>query len=405
MNPIEKVWARAYQTTMDGASRVLPWRQPLLSEGEGALYDLPGILEGEGCRRVLVVTDPGLMAAGIPQRVTAMLERAGVGFSLYDKVEPNPTDMTVEAIRALYCAEECDGFIAVGGGSSMDAAKAAAARVARPGLSLSKMAGLLKVVHRLPPFIAIPTTAGTGSETTITAVITDSASHHKYAINDLSLVPKYAILDPALTVGLPPQVTAATGMDALTHAVEAYISVHNNTAETLRWAEEAVSAIFANLENVYTDGEDMDGRATMLTAAYKAGCAFTRTGVGYVHAVAHTLGGLYGTPHGLANAVLLPIVLEEYGAAVYPKLAELYDAAGLDTGALGVQKKARDFIKEIRGMNARMGLPTGFGFILKKDVPQMVRWALEEANPLYPVPVLFGKKEIYRIIYRARTEA
>jgi len=405
MNPMEKIWCRTYQTAMDGASHVLPWRQPLLSEGEGALYDLPGIIENEDCGKVLVVTDPGLMAVGIPQRVTAMLERSGAGYAIYDKVEPNPTDTTVEAIRQMYLDEGCGGFIAVGGGSSMDAAKGAAARIARPNLPLAKMAGLFKITHRLPPFIAIPTTAGTGSETTITAVITDSATHHKYAINDISLIPKYAILDPALTTGLPPAVTAATGMDALTHAVEAYLSVRCNTKETLQWAEEAVAGIFANLENVYQNGDDMEGRTAMLSASFKAGSAFTRTGVGYVHAVAHTLGGLYGTPHGLANAVLLPIVLEEYGSAIYPQLAKLYDAAGLDTGALGVPKKARDFIREIRAMNERMDIPAGFGFIKKKDVPQMIEWALAEANPLYPVPVIFGKKEIYRIIYRARTEA
>lgn len=405
VNPAEKLWCRTFQTGMEIGAKVMPWRTPTLCEGEGSLYDLPRILTEELCKKALIVTDPGLMAVGIPQRVMGMLDRANIGYAVYSTVEPNPSDLTVEAVKQLYIEENCNGFIAVGGGSPMDAAKAAAARIVRPDVPVTKMAGLFKVLHKLPLFIAIPTTAGTGSEATITAVITDSTNHHKITINDISLIPKYAILDPALTVGLPQHITAATGMDALTHAVEAYISVHSNTEDTYQWAREAVKSIFANILGAYEDGSNMDCRRAMLNASYKAGCAFTHTGVGYVHAVAHTLGGLYGTPHGLANAVLLPIVLEEYGPAAYKKLSELYDAAGLDTGALGIAKKAKDYIEEIRKLNKLMGIPTGFDFIKKKDVPQMIDWALAEANPLYPCPRVFGKEEIYRIIYRARTEA
>ena len=286
----------------------------------------------------------------------------------------------------------------------MDAAKAAAARVVRPNASLDQMAGLLRVGRTIPPFIAVPTTAGTGSETTIAAVITDSETHHKYALMDLHLVPKYAILDPDLTCGLPPKITSSTGMDALTHAVEAYLCWTYNTEESIRLAEEAVCEIFQYLERAYRDGNDREARTQMLLASYKAGFAFTRAGVGNVHAIAHTLGGLYNTPHGLANAVVLPIVLEDYGAAAEKKLAHLAELTGVCFGGSDAEK-AKAFIDEIRAMNRRMGIPTGFDYIREEDIPQMVEWALAEANPVYPVPVVYDKKRCETVIRRIIAEA
>jgi alcohol dehydrogenase class IV len=320
------------------------------------------------------------------------------------EVESNPSVNTVNRIQKLYLDNACDGFIAIGGGSPMDAAKAAAARVVRPNTEVGKMAGLLKVGKKLPPFLAVPTTAGTGSETTIAAVITDSETHHKYALMDLHLVPKYAILDPEMTRELPKKVTSTTGMDALTHAVEAYLCWTYNTNESIRLAEEAVCEIFRYLEPAYRDGDDMEARTQMLIAAYKAGFAFTRAGVGNVHAIAHTLGGLYNTPHGLANAVILPIVLEDYGGAVEEKLAHLAELTGVKfTGSDA--EKARAFIGEIRAMNKRMNIPTGFDFIQEKDIPQMVAWALAEANPVYPVPVVYDRKSCEKVIRRIIAEA
>ena len=210
----------------------------------------------------------------------------------------------------------------------MDCAKVAAARVVRPNKPIPKMRGVLKVMRKLPPFFAVPTTAGTGSETTIAAVVTNPATHEKYAINDPVLRPKYAVLDPELTIGLPPHITSTTGMDALTHAVEAYIG-HSNTRDTEQKARLAVKLIFANIEKVYQNGKDIDARGQMLLASYYAGVAFTRAYVGYVHAIAHNLGGLYGIAHGLANAIILPYVLEYYGESAHHRLAELADVAGI----------------------------------------------------------------------------
>ena len=249
----------------------------------------------------------------------------------------------------------------------------------------------------------MPTTAGTGSETTIAAVITDAATHHKYAIMDLNLVPLYAVMDPELTRDLPQKTTSTTGMDALTHAVEAYLCWTNNTAESIRLAEEAVIAIFKYLERAYNNGSDMEAREEMLKASFKAGFAFTRAGVGNVHAIAHTMGGIYGTPHGLANAVILPIVLEDYGEVVYKKLAHLAEISGVArTGS--DEEKAKAFIAEIYAMNKRMGIPEGL-HVEEKDIPQMVEWALAEANPTYPVPVLYDEARCAAVIRRINERA
>ena len=228
----------------------------------------------------------------------------------------------------MYLDNDCQAIIGFGGGSSMDCAKATAARIAKPHQSLAQMKGILKVHKKLPLLIAIPTTAGTGSETTLAAVITDAKTRHKYAINDFPLIPRYAVLDPKVTLSLPPFITATTGMDALTHAVEAYIG-NSTTPGTRKNALDAVRLIFENLDTAYTDGQNIEARRNMLRASYFAGCAFTKSYVGYVHAVAHSLGGKYNVPHGLANAVILPMVLETYGDSITHKLRNLAVAAGL----------------------------------------------------------------------------
>lgn len=268
------------------------------------------------------------------------------------------------------------------------------------------MKGILKVRRKLPPLFAIPTTAGTGSETTLAAVISNPETHEKYPINDFVLIPRYAVLDPKLTVGLPKKVTSTTGMDALCHAVEAYIG-NSNTKETKAKAINATALIFKYLKRAYDDGSDMEARSNMQIAAFDAGVAFTRAYVGNVHAMAHTLGGQYGVPHGLANAVLLPYLLEFYGEKVYAKLARLADAAGIE-GA-GNKEKALAFIQAIKDMNVYMNIPDNFGGIIKEeDLPVMCKHAYDEANPLYPVPVLMGKDDfaaMYRKVNGVKTEA
>ncbi len=391
---------RGAQLATHIGSALLTWPKPELLQGPGSSRRIPELLEASGAKKPMVVTGRTVGKTLAPP-ILESIRKAGFSYVHFDAVEANPSAATVEEIVRLYRAEGCDSFLAIGGGSPMDAAKAAGARIARPGKTLGQMAGLFGVMKKLPPFIAVPTTAGTGSETTIAAIITDEKTHHKYAIMDLHLVPRYAVLDAELTLGLPPHITAATGMDALTHAVEAYLCRSNTTKESLRMAEEAAVAIFQNLEKAYADGSDLNARSAMLEASFKAGFAFTRSGVGNVHAIAHTLGGLYGIAHGLANAVILPIVLEDYGAAVWKKLAKLSTLCS--TADHGSDKqRARAFIQAIYAMNARMGMPRGFERIEEKDIPQMVSWALKEANPTYPVPVIYDEEHCAAVIKKIK---
>ena len=403
MFSLKNAYYRGFQAVFNVGARCLSWRRPIPVSGPGAIRRIPELLREEKVGRVMLVTGP-TVGRKLAPKILAELDAAGIAWTMFDQVEANPSVSTVNRIRERYLAEGCEGFLAVGGGSPMDAAKAAAACVVRRTDEVGKMAGLMKVGRKLPPFIAVPTTAGTGSETTIAAVVTDGETHHKYALMDMHLVPKIAVLDPEMTRELPPKITAATGMDALTHAVEAYLCWTYNTAESIRLAEEAVVGIFRFLERAYRDGSDMEARTEMLIASYKAGFAFTRAGVGNVHAIAHTLGGLYNTPHGLANAVILPIVLEDYGAAVEKKLAHLAELSGVKTGGTDAEKAAA-FIAEIRAMNRRMEIPTGFSHIREEDVPQMVAWALAEANPVYPVPVIYDEKRCEAVIRRIIAEA
>lgn len=393
---VKKAYYRTFQAGLNIGARALYWRKPITVTGEGCSDKIPEIMKKEGVKRVMVVTGRHV-GKSIAPGIIAALRAEGVECVHFSEVEANPTTVIVEKIVWEYRRNACDGFLAIGGGSPIDAAKAAAALVACPRKTLADMAGLFRVLRRLPTFVAVPTTAGTGSETTIAAVITDAATHHKYAVMDICLVPRYAVLDPVLTRDLPQKSTSTTGMDALTHAVEAYLCWTNRTREVDRDAEEATVTIFKYLERAYRDGGDMEARGAMLDAAFKAGFAFTRAGVGNVHAIAHTLGGLYNVPHGLANAVILPLVLEDYGAAVYPRLARLAELTGTMTDGTD-EAKAKAFIAEIYAMNERMGIPRGIEGIKEADIGQMVDWSLAEANPTYPVPVVYTREHCAEVI-------
>lgn len=401
MWPLQVAWYRTFQFVFNFAARILHWRKAKRIEGAGCIAQIPALCSTLHMHKPMVVTDPGLMRAGVATQVLDVLEAAHIPYALYENVEPNPSVKTVNAIQAQYLAAHCDGLIAIGGGSAMDATKGAGARIVFPRKSVNSLGGLLKVYKRIPPFIAVPTTAGTGSETTIAALITDTDTHHKYAIMDLHLIPLYAVLDPSLTVGLPPHITATTGMDALTHAIEAYLCWTYGTKQSIGFAEEATVLICKYLEKAYQNGQDIQARMQMQIAAYLAGFAFTRAGVGNIHAIAHTLGGLYNIPHGLANAIILPIVLEDYGKKVYPKLARLASLTGIAAQG-SEEERAKAFIAAIRAMNARMGIGTGFDCIQDADIEQMVCWASSECNPLYPVPVLYNRKRYRRVIERMR---
>lgn len=392
---LKKIWCRVFQISFRAALPILPYREP---EIISSCSELSGVFSKENTKSVLVVTDAGIVKSGLLAPLEAVLRQNKVGYNVYDKTQPNPTVKNVEDALRLYHQESCDALIAIGGGSAMDCAKAVGARAVYPKKPLNKMGGILRVLRRLPVLIAIPTTAGTGSETTLAAVITDSDTHHKYAMMSFPLIPHYAVLDASLTYTLPPHMTSTTGMDALTHAVEAYIG-RSTTKETRRLALEATKLVFENIEKAYADSRDHAARENMLTAAYKAGVAFSKSYVGYIHAVAHSLGGRYGTPHGLANAVIMPYVLEEYGQSAYKKLHELGVAAGVCSEKDTSEEGAKKFITAIRSLNAKMNIPDKITGIQKEDIPEMAEHAEKEANPLYPVPKLMTEKELEKFYY------
>ena len=394
---LKKCGYRIAQKVLKSAMCFMDWSEPELLEGEGAILKLPAFIRNKNINKVLIVTDKGLMSIHLLDSLFEELKKENIEYVVYDGVQPNPTIPSIEECKQIYLDNDCQGIIAFGGGSPMDCAKAAAARVVKPKKSVRKMRGYLKVNKKLPPFFAVPTTAGTGSETTLAAVVTDPTTHEKNAICDPCLRPKYAVLDPVLTVGLPPHITSTTGMDALTHAVESYIG-KSNVKSTIKYAEDAVVLIHANLEKAYLNGKDMEARNNMLKASFYAGNAFTRAFVGYVHAIAHNLGGMYNTPHGLANAVILPYVLEWYGASIYKPLASLSDLIGLSKENMSLEDKAKAYINEIRRMNQAMNIPDKFDFINEKDIPTLVERALKEGNPGYPVPKIMNKKDCEEVI-------
>ena len=397
---IKKAYCRIYQKAFFFAqcTPFFDWSEPYVLEGAGAIRKLPEFIKSKGLNNVLVVTDKGLMGIHLLDSLFEELDKAGVKYTVYDGTQPNPSIQNIEDARQLYLDNACEGVIAFGGGSPMDCAKAAAARVTNPKTPVKKMRGVLKVWHKLPPLFAVPTTAGTGSEVTLAAVVSDPETHEKNAINDPKLRPKYAVLDPELTVGLPPHITSTTGMDALTHAVEAYIG-NSNVKSTIAYAEKATKMIFDNIETAYADGKNIEARDKMLWASYYAGMAFTRAYVGYVHAIAHNLGGFYGIPHGLANAVILPYVLEFYGESAHKKLAKLSEIAGVKTDGTD-KEKAEAFIEAIKTLNKNMNIPDGFDMIKEEDIPTIVKRALKEGNPLYPVPRIMDKADCEAVIRR-----
>ena len=395
MNIFAKIYCRVFQTAFRMALPVLPYREPEIIR---SCAEIGKVAKKEKISSVLIVTDKGIVNNGLVDPVVAALQTSGISYYIYADTQPNPTVQNVEDALQVYHVNHCDALIAVGGGSSMDCAKAVGARVAYPKRTVNQLGGKLKVWRKLPTLIAIPTTAGTGSETTLAAMITDSKTHHKYAIMSFPLIPKYAVLDASLTYSLPPHLTSTTGVDALTHAVEAYIG-RSTSKETRRLSLEATKLVFENVEEAYKDGNNHTARENMLHAAYKAGIAFSKSYVGYIHAVAHSLGGKYGTPHGLANAVVMPYVLESYGKSVYKKLHRLGIAAGVATEEDAPMTGAIKFINAVKALNASMNIPEKLPGIQKEDIPSLAKHAAKEANPLYPVPKLMNTRQLEQFYY------
>lgn len=394
---LRKFSYRLYHAVMKIAALVLPFPEPELLVGEGSLQKLPLIIKKYGIKKAVIVTDEVLVKLGLISPLLTSMDAAGVLYEVYDAVEPDPTTRLAENLRDFFLFHKAEAFIAFGGGSAIDCAKAAAARC-NTKRTLRQMKGYLKVYNRVPPIYAVPTTSGTGSEGTIAAVITDETSHRKFVVGALKLVPKAAVLDPVLTVGLPGHITAATGMDALTHAVEAFIGIHK-TSYTDNHAREAVRMIFSNLYKVYKQGDDIAARLEMAKASYYAGLAFTRASVGYVHAIAHNLGALYGIPHGLANAMVLPSVLDWFYDVSKQKYAELAEYAGICQKEDSLELKSRAFVDYIKDLNRKLRIPKKIKELKARDIPFIAKRAIKEGNPTYPVPKIMNYDECENILW------
>ena len=393
---IKSIYCRVFQAAFRLAMPILPYREPQILN---SCAELGKVLNKEKATSVLVVTDKGIVNNELLKPVEEALMMDKIPYTVYDDTLPNPSIINVEEALKLYNKNKCNAIIAIGGGSAIDCAKAVGVRVVYPERTIKQMCGKLKAWRKLPTFIAIPTTAGTGSETTLAAMITDSQTHRKYAIMSFPLIPHYAVLDASLTYSLPPHLTATTGMDALTHAVEAYIG-RSTTKETRRLALTATKLVFENVYLAYCDGKNHIARENMLHAAYNAGIAFSKSYVGYIHALAHALGGLYGTPHGLANTVIMPYVLETYGKSVYKKLHKLGVYAGVCDEKDSHKTGALEFIDALRKLNSDMGISNKIDGIKREDISVLAKNAEKEANPLYPVPKLMTKKELSDFYYK-----
>lgn len=392
---LRNVYYRVRQFGFSAFMYLAPLRDAKVVSGAGSIYKIPELVKQEGLKKILVVTTPGFIRRGSLVPFFESLTKAGLLYAVFSEVQPDPTTDCIEDAVTLYKQEKCEAIVAIGGGSVIDCSKALGARISRPNKTIPQMAGLLKVLKRVPNIYAVPTTAGTGSEATAGAVITNAADHYKFTVLDLYLVPRYAILDPELTVGLPASITAVTGMDALTHAVEAYTNRFcSPTAKT--HASCAVKLIYENLLTAYEDGSNIEARENMLLASYYAGMAINSNFIGYVHAIAHGVGGLYGVTHGMANAIIMPYVLEAFGDAATKKLADLADLAGV-SGA-SEQEKAKAFIASIREMNGKMNIPDKVAELQEKDFKTLTSRAVKEGNPTYPVPVIWEEKDFEEVL-------
>ena len=408
-------WFRTRQWVLSRVLHLTEHKKQTLLAAPDAVLLLPALFRKRRISRILLVTTPGFVRRGTLTSLLDGCKKENISVTIFSEIAPDPQIESVEQGFRLYQQIQAQAILAIGGGSVLDTAKLIGARVCCPKKTVPAMRGLLKVRRKLPPLFAVPTTAGTGSEATAAAVITDciDGKPYKYAVNDLCLIPDTAVLDPRLTISLPSSMTADTGMDALTHAVEAYIG-RSTTKLTRAMAEEAVTLIAKYLLRAYRDGQDAEAlpeawrdgsrlaaRQEMLHASYLAGFAFTNNFVGYVHAIAHAVGALYHIPHGRANAVLLPAVLREYGSCIAPKLAVLADALSL--GGDTVSEKAERMIAAIEAMRDSFDIPSTLPHLSPNDYTEIARRALKEANPTYPVPQIWDSEKIFSVLRRVQS--
>lgn len=391
MNIFFKAYCRLYQLLLKLSIPFLPYRTPKILN---SYNDISLIIKKNKLNNIFIVTGPNIYKKGLLNELENNLKQNNINYYIFNKTESNPTINNVLEAKKEYIENKCSAIIAFGGGSPMDLAKILGASIVT-NKPIYKMKGLLKIRKKLPLLIAIPSTAGSGSETTLAAVITDN-NHIKYPINDFCLIPKYVLLDYKLTLSLPKNITCTTGMDALTHAIEAYIG-RSLTNETKMYSLKAIELVLNNLYKAY-QYNDEEAKNNMLIASFYAGCAFTKSYVGYVHALAHAIGGKYNLPHGLLNAIILPKVLIKYDKSIYKKIAFIAKANNIATENDNNEISFNKFINYILELNNKMNIPTKINELNENDIHYLAALAYNEANPLYPVPKLFSIKDLEDIL-------
>ncbi|MHA2713096.1 iron-containing alcohol dehydrogenase [Vibrio owensii] len=389
---------RGYTNGLKVAAYILPLPKPTLFSGSGSINELTEAIADLGFKKLLLVTDEGLVKIGMAEQVAESARTRGLDVALYAEVKPDPTYDQVERGLNVYLESGCDAILALGGGSAMDCAKVIAARVTNKK-SIKRLAGLFRVWRTPAPLFVIPTTSGTGSEVTVAAVVSEPDTHHKTPLMDPKLVPLMAALDANLLVGLPAKITADTGIDALTHAIEAYIS-RNATTETKAYSVAAIKLIFQYLPRAVEEGSDIQARQKMAMASYYAGLAFTKASLGYVHAFAHNLGAKYGLPHGMANGLALLPVLRFSFSEIEPQLAALSEAL-IDVQSEAMPN-AQAFLERLEGLYNEIGIEQTSSLLKTSDTDELVTLILKEAHWNYPVPKFMNEEECAQLLAEIR---
>lgn len=389
---------RGYTNGLRVAAYVLPLPKPTLFSGPGSIHELTEAIADLGFKKLLLVTDEGLVKIGMAEQVAESARTRGLDVALYAEVKPDPTYDQVERGLNVYLESGCDAILALGGGSAMDCAKVIAARVTNKK-SIKRLAGLFRVWRTPAPLFVIPTTSGTGSEVTVAAVVSEPDTHHKTPLMDPKLVPLMAALDANLLVGLPAKITADTGIDALTHAIEAYIS-RNATTETKAYSVAAIKLIFQYLPRAVEEGSDIQARQKMAMASYYAGLAFTKASLGYVHAFAHNLGAKYGLPHGMANGLALLPVLRFSFSEIELQLTALSEA--LIDAQSEAMPNAQAFLDRLEGLYNEIGIEQTSALLKTSDTDELVTLILKEAHWNYPVPKFMNEEECAQLLAEIR---
>ena len=401
MNVIKIAYARTFQFFLRIASKIVRFPIPMTKE---RLEDIPTLLNSNGLKCPILIVSNTVSKGKRYESVIKMLEANQIKYFPYIGIASDPSFKTIEVLAGFYKAHECDSIIAIGGGSVIDAAKAMGVLVSNKYKNLSRFKGVLKVKKKLPYFIAVPTTAGTGSEASIASVVTNEETKDKFAISDGKLVPNVAILDDSLLKGLPSELVATTGMDAFTHAIESYMN-HAGNKKSKEYAKKSLYLIKNHLYEFYSDRENDIARHNMLYASFYAAISFTRSYVGYVHALAHAIGGVYHKPHGYLIAILLPYVLEAYGKKAYKALSKASIEMGIGNNTASREENALSLISWIREFNQKMGIPNSLdNLINEKDYLPLAEHASIEANPWYPVPKELDKNELAFVLRKANSK-